>query len=269
MLKDVLSRPWVIALSALVAGGCQSYVTPGRAADMSVFMKEGKLDTVRETDERSAPDLSLAEILAREPMAAFPTGIAVARVQESGYRSETVRQTAGQGAYTVITERASEEEEGLERLGALPQVLGVAPVNRLLVPRQLRSDLELRKVAAQLHADLLLIYTLDTAFEMEDRLPPLTLVSLGLLRTNKARVHSTASALVLDTRTGYVYATAEASAEQAPSTSAWTSASKVDALRRATEKEAFERLVTELENAWDGVVATHARLPNAGARAGG
>jgi hypothetical protein len=41
---------------------------------------------------------------------------------------------------------------------------GLAPLNRLVLPQQLQSDRELRVGAAKLHADMLLIYTLDTTF---------------------------------------------------------------------------------------------------------
>lgn len=53
------------------------------------------------------------------------------------------------------------------------------------------------------------VYTFDTSFFDDDLSKPLTIISLGLSPTRKLSVTTTASALLLDTRTGYVYSTYE------------------------------------------------------------
>src|SRR5205807_1721864 len=108
-------------------------------------------------------------------------------------------QTYGRGAYTVVTTRDVESNDGkdqMEPLEKLPMMTGIAPINRLLLPEELKSDLELRQAAATLHADMLLIYTLDTNFKVEDAIAPLTVVTLGLSPNQQARVVTTASAVL-------------------------------------------------------------------------
>src|SRR5207253_2464668 len=77
-------------------------------------------------------------------------------------------------------------------------VRGIAPIGRLLLPAQLKSDQELRAAAAQLQCDMLLVYTLDTSFHDRDALKPLTVVTLGLSPTNATNATTTASAVPTD-----------------------------------------------------------------------
>ena len=110
--------------------GCAAYRTPGNAAKMHHFGVSADL--------ASATDPSVEHALAKQPLATFPTGIAVARVQAPGYRSFTA-QSYGSGNYSVVITRDVEKNEHVERLSKLPMVNGIAPVNRLLVPTDLQS----------------------------------------------------------------------------------------------------------------------------------
>jgi hypothetical protein len=211
-------------------------------------------------------DHTVSAELARQPLARFPTGIAVARIQAPGYRSPTA-EGWGRGAYSIVTIRDVEDPAQLQRLDSLPGVLGIAPVNRLLLPPELQTDLELRNAAAKLRADVLLVYTLDTTFTVEDKAAPLSVVTLGLSPNRVARVVCTASAVLMDTRNGYVYGVAEGTSRQGQLASAWTSDSAVDDARRRAERLAFRNLVDELETAWDGVYKNHGRPQHTSARA--
>ena len=144
-------------------------------------------------------------------------------------------------------------------------ISGIAPVNRLLLPANLNSDEELRQAAAKLQADMLLIYTFDTQFTTEDKAAPLSVISLGLSPNQQIRVTSTASAVLMDTRNGYIYGLAEATDQRDQMTNAWQNQVAIDDTRRATETAAFDKLVGDLENTWKGVVAhyatgTHAKM---------
>jgi len=242
---------------------CASYTVPGRAADLSVFTEGQEVQSL-ETDERTndelgIDELSINEILARRLTAIFPTGLAVVRVQAPDYASHTIEAGLGRGAYSVVIVRDVEEEEDFERLATLPRTLGAAPFNRLLVPGELKTDLELRKVAAQLHADVLLVYTLDTVFELDREIDALDTITLGLLPKKELLMRTTASALLMDTRTGYLYAVAEGTSKHTTHTSFWTRSRNVDEARRKTEKEAFQRLVDEVEGVWTNVLASYDR----------
>jgi hypothetical protein len=224
--------------------GCASYAAPGKPADFKA------LGVSRE----SLTDSSINSTLARQPLASFPTGIAAVRIQAPGYHSNTA-QAWGHGSYCVITTRDVETDKDWERLAKLPMVTGVAPINRLLLPQELNTDLELRQAAASLHADMLLIYTIDTQFYVKDHLAPLTVVTLGLSPSQTAQVVTTASAVLMDTRNGYLYGYAEATEKGAELTNAWFSESTVDGACHRTESKAFAKLVDQLADTWPRVVS--------------
>jgi hypothetical protein len=240
----------VLLVTALLTGCAAHYATPGRGADLGVL-------GVTPEERRAQTDATIQTALDKKPLAAFPTAIAVARVQAPGYTSLTA-QGYGAGRYSVVTTRDVERDDAADRLAKLPMVLGVAPVNRLLLDPDLRSDRQLRGAAAQLHADVLLVYTLDTAFTDEDNAIPLTLVTLGIAPTKRVRVTTTASAVLMDTRNGYVYGVAEATARDDAGTNAWQSETTADKTRRDTEAAAFDKLVAQIEQTWRGVLNQYA-----------
>jgi hypothetical protein len=234
------------ALLCGVMTGCASYRVPGMAADFHALGI-----TPQEVEART--DSSIAARLDRQPLAGFPAQIAVVRVQGAGYRSHTTR-GYGEGRFTVVTNRDVESDDAVDRMGALPMVAGVAPINRLVLPERLDSEESLRSAAANVQADMLLLYTFDTQFETDKKIAPLGLISLGLLPDRVARVTSTASAALVDTRNGYVYGVAEATGRDDQLTNAWNDREAVDSSRRKAESEAFDGLVGEFETLWNGVV---------------
>jgi len=229
----------VFALALLPACLAGRYLTPGKPADLSLFA-----------------DPPVRALLDRKPVAPFPARLAVVRVQGPGYRSQTAHGW-GRGGFTIVTTRDVEEDEQFDRIAALPQVAAVARMNKLLFPRHLGSEMELRKAAAAVQADVVLVYTFDTAFHVDRRLRPATFVSLGLFPNRKARVHATAAGLLVDTRTGFVFGTVEATANRSKLANAWSSRQAVDDSRRRAESEAFEGLVREVERAWPGIARRH------------
>ena len=221
------------SLLLLFVGGCSiAYRTPGGGANLKLFA-----------------DRDIREIFERQPSAPRPVHLAIARVQEPHYRSYSTR-SHGRGRYSVVTVRDVEQEQDFERLANLPDVAQVVPLNRLLLSDQLESDRELRQAAAALHADMILIYTFDTDFSSDDFLRPLTVITLGLSPNKWVRVSTTASAVLLDVRTGYVYGACESTARRKQLASAWTSRDAVDHSRRKTEREAFEQLLGGFEEMW-------------------
>ncbi len=224
------------SLLLLIVGGCSiAYRTPGGGANLKLFA-----------------DRDIREIFERQPSAPRPVHLAIARVQEPHYRSYSSR-SHGEGRYSVVTVRDVEKDQDFERLANLPEIEQVVPLNRLLLPEKLETDMDLRRAAATLHADMILIYTFDTDFVIDDALRPLTVVTLGLSPNKLVRVSTTASAVLLDVRTGYVYGACESTARRKQLANAWTSRDAVDHSRRKTEREAFEQLLTDFEKLWEGV----------------
>lgn len=232
----------VLLMGLIALSGCATYTTPGGPVNLTGI---------------NSPEIH--DLMARDPAAEFPARIAFARVQSANYRSRTAF-LYGYGEYSVVTNREFMSDEYVQRMSAMPGVHSVAPVTRLLIPEHLRSIDDLRTAGARLKSDMLVIFTLDTSFRVDgEMVGPLTVLSLGLLRDRETRVDTTASAVFIDVRTGFVYGVAEASASDSRSTNVWNSSAAVDQSRLKTERDAFEGLVEQLELAWQGIVAEHER----------
>ena len=122
------------------------------------------------------------------------------------------------------------------------------------------------QAAAQPQCHMLLVYTLDTTFHDRDLASPLSVVTLGLSPTQATSVLTTASAMLMDTRNGYIYGVAEASAKKEGLATAWNTGSAIDASRRQTETQAFQKLVGDVETMWKGVVRELGRERHSGLR---
>jgi hypothetical protein len=242
MFKQLIASTIITLLT-----GCAAYTAPGRGANLSA------LGISPEAQKAGTPsDLNAA--FDKRPLANFPANVAVVRLQEPGYRSASA-EGWGRGAYSIVITRDVETDASMERLQKLPLVHGIVPIGRLLLPPELNSDQELRYAASRLQADMLLIYTFDTVFYDRDLASPISIVTLGLSPTQATRVTTTASAVLLDTRNGFVYGVAEASAKKDGLATAWNTTSAIDGDRRKTEAEAFEKLVTNIETMWKCTVA--------------
>jgi hypothetical protein len=256
-------------MKALVAGfalvaivllsGCSSYITPGGRADFSSFTSAtpSAPDGSASDSRGGYPSSRMQESFAAQPTARFPVGIAFVRVQAPQYYSYYADQTGsvwGEGRYSIITTREVGEEDALARIGALPQVQGITGLNRMLLPTHLDSDRELREAAARVKAEMLVLYTFDTSFHDQNKSIPLTTISLGTTLTKRISVHVTASALVLDTRTGFIYATFEASEQRQVDASLWSERRKADSARQEAEQAAFRKLTDEFVRDWHLIV---------------
>lgn len=233
-------------------GGCgmkSAYSVPGAAADFRAL-------GITPDEVEAQTDVSIARRLDRKPTARFPTSIAVVRVQGANYRSYTAR-GYGDGQFTIVTTRDVEPANAFDRLEELPMVAGVHSLNQLVMPRQVRSEEDLRGAAANVQADMLLIYTFDTQFETNKKIQPLGLVTLGLFPDRDVRVTCTASAALMDTRNGFVYDLAEATAQEKKLSNAWNNEDAIDTSRRKTEAAAFVSLVGEIEKKWQRVAGRY------------
>ncbi|HEY7642298.1 MAG TPA: hypothetical protein VH814_21370 [Steroidobacteraceae bacterium] len=228
-----------IVLFAAVCG-CAHYRTPGSGVSIPAIT-----------------DSNIAEALERKPAAQFPAHIIVARVQASGYASYS-GQSYGAGRFSVVTTRDIETEDDFTQLAALPGVAAVGPLNRILLPIDLQSTRQLREAAAQLHGDMVLLYTIDTTFHTQTQLvAPLQLVTLGMFASEKSRIVTTCAAAFIDVRTGYVYGVAEGSATQTRHSSIWTTERTIDAARLKTEREALSAALKEVARTWSGIYAQY------------
>jgi len=234
----------LLVASSLLATGCQtSYRTPGGPAPIG---------------EMTAP--SIAEKLRVRPESPIPATLALVRVQGGGYYSSS---TAGvrRGGVSIVSASDLEVPADAERLAQWPDVVASTRLAAIIVPEPRDSGpdaamLAIREGAATLHADIVALYTVDTAFRVDDFSPgALGLVTLGLAPTKTAVVNATASMAFVDVRTGFVYGTAEASSRDDQLANSWTDTDAVDQCRRRVEREAFAALLSEAERAWQGIAS--------------
>ena len=219
-------------------GGCASYMTPGGGISIP---------------EITTPNV--ADAMSRQPAAVFPARLAVVRVQGAGYESYSNR-GYGRGRYSVITNRDIETEADFTRLAAMPEVSAVGPVNRLLLPETLNSSDDLRVAAAQLQADIVMLYTIDTSFRTDtQQIGPMQLVSLGFFPNKKAKVSSTCAVAFIDTRTGYVYGVAESTANEEQRSDLWNKEEAIEKARAKAERTAFAQALGDVEKLWAQIAA--------------
>ena len=239
----------------LVLGGCHTsrYVTPGGPADLNAL-------GISASEAAKLTDVEIAARMARRPAASFPAALAVIRVQGEGYRNYS-SVGYGVGRCTIVTNRDLENQADMQTINSLPMVRGIAMVNRLVAPPKIDSEMGLRAAAAELHADILLLYTFDTVFRTETTVPALGVITLGLFPNERARVTSTVSAVFIDVRTGYIYGTAEATHMTSRITNAWNTADAVDKTRRECEIAAYKQLLPQLSEVWSGIVSAYATSP--------
>jgi hypothetical protein len=229
---------------ALLASGCATtYIPPGEKADLQVF---------------SSPDIAAG--FAAAPSNPWPAGIAVVRLQSPGYTNYYLRQRGGSyghGRYSVVLTRELGEEELLKRVAALDEVAGLVSLNRMLLPERLQSDEDLRAAAARVQADLVFLYTFDTSFFERNVSRPMTAISLGLSATQHITAMTTCSAVLMDTRTGYIYSVYETTERTETRGNIWTSQESADKARQDNERMAFEKLIDELVKTWPQVLERH------------
>jgi hypothetical protein len=238
------SRSLVIAVGLIgltLIGGCGGYATPGEAEEDASM-----------GSDRAAPAAPVAPAGVAVPLAHLPTAVAVVRIRGQVYCSPGWWNQSGP-KLSVMNLRDVEKPEQIDRLSALPMVKGIVPISSIMVPEN-ATWADLHAAAAQLHADMLLVYALSSETSVEDALAPLSVATLGLSPNQFADARCTASAVLLDTHNGYVYATMEASDRHQQLASAWTSESAQSFARDKAEEGAFDKLTLQMQATWPNVL---------------
>lgn len=243
-----IARAAGLGLLAASLGGCAAYSAMGDAAN---FRAMG----ITPDQQHSLTESDIREHIDRKPAASFPARIAVVRLQGSTRYGRDRREHPG---VRVVPIRDIETDEQMDRLTSMDGVAGVAPLSGLTLPDRVGGLDDLRSAAAAVQADMLLAYTFDTRADANEQVPPLSFFTLGFSPTVEATAESTASAALIDTRTGYIYGIAEGSERETQVANNWTWDPAVRQTRRRAEKQAFEALVGSIESMWSGVYAAAA-----------
>lgn len=224
----------VVSAVGLAIGGCCS-VTRECAVDMQAWTKPPVVgDGVRSA-------------LEREPVSPFPASIAVVRLGSHSYDARA----------WVANDTGKTVEALIERCRAMPMVTAVTPINMLSKKPKATAD-DLRETAAGVRADLLLVTSIVTQHRGEDLAWPLGLVTLGLFPTKVRSTETSATLALIDTRTGYVYAVAEARDDADQLANGWTSEMAESDAQARSERRAGEKLIARFEEEWKKVLNSHA-----------
>lgn len=185
----------------------------------------------------------------------MPATIAFTRLQDCGYRSLSAA-GVDRGAVSLVGPKGLERDADAEAMRAWPSVVEVVRLSPIVVPQGSDALLALREGAATLRADILLVYTLDTDFNVNQvAIGPLGVITLGLVPNRSAIVRCTASAALFDVRTGYCYGTSEATADSSQLANHWTTDQAVDDCRLRVERDALEALIGQTAVLWSALVA--------------
>ncbi len=236
MQKLSLIFPALVLPLLVLMSGCESYHTPGTRADLQQFTPP-----------------SMRDAFALEPSYPYPASIAVVRVQGTAYSNHYLSQHGGSfggGRFTVVLANELGEELHLQSIGELPHIKGIVRLNRLVLPNRIESDRDIRDSAARLKADLVLLYTFDTVFFDAHKGKALSVITLGLSPNRKIYATTTATAMLIDTRTGYIYSAYEATERNHAHSTSWGTRETADQVRRDTETKAFAQLIKNMVEDW-------------------
>ncbi|MCW1883753.1 hypothetical protein OKA04_03370 [Luteolibacter flavescens] len=176
------------------------------------------------------------------PTVRFPARVAVARI-ESSY-----------SGFRMIPETDVEQSDHAAAASALPGVAGLVSLNRVALLSEVKSyrdlDIEARKVGA----DLVAIYRFETSESSSDAFLPLSIATLGLAPTNGYTVNATATLMVRDARTGYLYGVMEESATNKGLTAGMDLHNAKERSKRNAKKKALDKLTEKLPGFWNGVL---------------
>ena len=220
--------PLILLAVVALLPSCASYITPGGPADLGQITADGRRAS---------------------PAAKYPARIAVIQVQQSGYKSQTTT-GVGTGAFSVVTKPDAGGEQDLMRLSGLPKVADAIRPTANQLPVRLDSAADLRTALEGMEVDHLLLYTLDTRFSSSDILRPLSVVSFGFSPTQKFQVTSSASAVLLDARSGHVYGSVEEITVDSGYSSGWGKRGAMDEQRLKTERESLNKLLESFDSLW-------------------
>jgi len=222
----------LLAATALLGGCFGGYHTPGAA-----FRLEG------------GPP---AGTVVGGALLEVPAHLALARVQGAGYRSYSA-QARGQGPYSVLVPPA--DAETLAALGRWPGVSEVTAIESAVLPASLESLDDLRFAAAKLGADVLLLYSIATTFEVDGKAVPAAAVLKPGKAPDAARLYAEASGQFIDVRSGLVNATVSGSAALEDLATSWSSAEALDARRLEAERAALQKLLEDAQQRWTALAA--------------
>ena len=121
--------------------------------------------------------------------------------------------------------------------------------------REVKSYREIDAEARKVGADMVAIYRFEASDRSNDAFLPLSVATLGLAPTNSYTVTATATLMMRDARTGYLYGVMEESATNKGLTAGMDLHNAQERSKRNAKKKALDQLTAKLPVFWNGVLA--------------
>jgi hypothetical protein len=223
-------------------GGCSTHwITPGAGSDLA------RLGTA-----------NLAVAFGRKPTALFPSFMTVVRIQAPGYGG------AGGSRRFVVLEPEDDDvarDEDLRTMAGWEEIGRVERMHAGGLSEDIDS-LDALRATLDDDTDLLFVHSMDTRLDRlddhEDALPAGAPFSFGPLSAAELEIAATASALIVDVRTGFVYGFSRFTSRRASSTRSWKNVEALEAARREIEREAFEGVLRASRRKWERAIMHYA-----------
>jgi hypothetical protein len=238
-LKLTLSAAALLAISA-----CQTSLQTTSGADY--LSRYNTTHNATQSGPTTSIDDDVREIANVEPNLAFPARIGLARIDRAGL----VNVPADEGYIW---------QETFKNLGALyGEFVPVSPLIAATVakPKQPGASRDaaiianIRRGAARQHLDYVLVYEVGSTRREKANalaLADLTIIGMFVLPSRDIEIEASASAILLDVRTGYPYATITSHAEKSGVSSVISEYSSSIALADTAEERAVAKLAADVE----------------------
>lgn len=196
-------------------------------------------------------DSDVADDFSRKPAATFPAHLMVARIAgatEDTYGCHRYYGGYGRSALSLDFSDTPKHVELTEVLAKQSGVSGVCSINPLLLMGTPSGDdallKSIRRAGARVHADIVLVYQLNSARESDSSAPILSLLTLGLAPNYRVESEASVSAILVDVRNGYVYGVWSGADRRNERATGWFAETTAKDSRRASEAAVMDKFIS-------------------------
>lgn len=223
--------------AALALAACETTTQYTSGADYLARYQDAPIST-----QNTSTDMAVREIAAIEPDLRFPARIGLARISR------------GQTLMSVPFDEAESWRDAAEDLGpSFGEFIPVSPlVANSVSSFDQRRDMNvidhIRRGAARQHLDYVIAYEVTDIAKSDGnalRLADLTVLGLFILPSRDLKAEVTASAILLDVRTGYPYLTGSTFADKKAISTVIGKGDKKDELKTAARRVAVTQIAEE------------------------
>jgi hypothetical protein len=232
------------AFSLFALAACETAIQTTSGADY--LARYDSTHSAAQCGPSANVDDDVREIASIEPTLAFPARIGLARIKHGAL-------------VTVPADEGYIWQETVKNLGPLyGEFVPVSPLITSIVSKPNNPDMsrdaaliaDIRRGAARQHLDYVLVYEVGSSRREKANalaLADLTVIGMFVLPSRSIDIEASASAILLDVRTGYPYATITSHAEKSGLSRAVSEYSTGRKLADTAEERAVAKLAADVE----------------------